>query len=224
MANLNVLRAIKLFSGLNEPELRQVAGIARQCSYSQGTRLFSEGEESLGLFCVISGRVRVFKASPSGKEHTLHEWGPGGTFAEVAAFSHAPYPANAEVLEDSELLFISSRDMRTLITREPDVAMAMMALFSRRLIEFTRKIELLTLKEIPARLAGHFLLLAGEEKSFMLDMPKGRLAVYLGAQPETVSRAQSKLAEAGLIRVEGRRYEILDTEGLQAVAAGMETV
>jgi len=85
-------------------------------------------------------------------------------------------------------------------------------------------IEALSLKEVPSRLATHFLLLSGQqggEKSLTLDISKNQLASLMGTIPETLSRILSRMAKEGLIETSGQRLiRILDEAGLQELAEG----
>lgn len=93
----------------------------------------------------------------------------------------------------------------------------MLAVLSRRLCRFAAQIESLSLKEVPSRLAAHLVYLAetqGSTKQVDLDIPKGQLANLLGTSPETLSRIFNSMSAEGLIRVEGRRIELLRDEGL----------
>jgi CRP/FNR family transcriptional regulator, dissimilatory nitrate respiration regulator len=94
----------------------------------------------------------------------------------------------------------------------------MLAVLSLRLRRFAAKIESLSLKEVPGRLADYLLYLAEEQGStarVMLDIPKGQLASLLGTIPETLSRIFAKMTDEGLIRVEGRIIYLDDLEGLR---------
>ena len=97
----------------------------------------------------------------------------------------------------------------------------MLAVLSMRLRRFTVQIENLSLKEVPARLAGYLIYLAeeqGSEDSVTLDISKGQLASLLGTIPETLSRIFAKLNQDGLIEVKDRAIKLLDYSGLEELA------
>jgi len=218
------LGRITLFADLESAQLRALAEVAVRRVCARGETIFHEAEPGSVLYGIVSGLVRVFKTSPVGRELTLHQFGPGDAFAEVVVFSGHPYPATAEALEDTVLVGLPREGLRQAIARDPDLALAMLGLLSQRLVVFVAKLEQLSLKEVPARLASHYLVLAGEKSRFQLDMPKHRLASYLGTIPETLSRVQSKLSDAGLVAIRGHEVEILDRQGLENVALGLAVV
>jgi len=99
------LNRISLFQGLPPEHLKKLAAITFDREFARGQLIFADGDAGEGFYVVIAGRVKVYKVSPDGKEQILHVFGPGAPFAEVAVFSGAPYPANAEPLEKSRLFF-----------------------------------------------------------------------------------------------------------------------
>ncbi|WP_029898717.1 Crp/Fnr family transcriptional regulator [Desulfohalovibrio reitneri] len=215
--------SLPLFQGLSAEQLDKVMATATEVSRPADRVLFNEGQRAEGFYAVVEGRVKVYKLSPSGKEQILHVFGPGGVLAEAAVFSGGDYPASAMTLEPSRMLFFGRDAFRSLLAREPDLSMAMLGLLAGRLREFTQKVEALSLREAPQRLAAHILLLRAETgaDAFELDLPKGQLAALLGAQPETLSRMLRKMDEAGYIRLDGRKVRVVDPDALDDLARGL---
>jgi CRP/FNR family transcriptional regulator len=151
------LNRISLFKGLPPEHLQKLATIISDKEYRKGQLIFADGDEGNGFYVVISGRVKVYKVSPDGKEQILHVFGPGAPFAEVPVFSGAPYPANAEPIEKSRLFFFPKKAFVSLIQENPSLAMNMLASLSQRLKQFSQLVEALSLKEVPGRLAAHIL-------------------------------------------------------------------
>ncbi len=105
MKFLSQIGAIPLFSGLAEAQLQELAMIVIDQVFRRGQTIFLEGEEGNGFYVVNTGKVKIFKLSPDGKEQILHIFGPGEPFAEVPVFAGQRFPANAEALEESRLFF-----------------------------------------------------------------------------------------------------------------------
>ncbi len=214
---------IPLFEGLLEENLSFLRKIAQVKRYSAKTLVFSEGDEATGFYVVISGRVKIFKVSASGKEQILHIFGPGEPFGEVAVFAGMNFPAYAQTLEESHLLYFPRKDFVRLIEQEPSLALNMLAVLSRRLRQFAAMIEALALKEVSERLAAYLLLLAERQGRELveLEINKGQLASLLGTTPETISRVFTRLAREGYVEMEGRRIHLRAKEALQELAAGL---
>lgn len=210
-----------LFKDLPDHYLDAILKIGVEKEVLRGGLIFSEGEPGDGIYIVISGQVKVFKLSMEGKEKILHMFGPGEPFGEVPVFSGKVYPAAAEATRNSRLLFIPRSKFIELITADPGLALNMLAVLSRRLRGFTTQIENLALKEVPNRLAGYLILMAGEQQNpemVELHISKGQLASFLGTIPETLSRILKKMTDQGLIEVEGRKIRLTDYDGLTRLA------
>lgn len=206
-----------LFCGIPEDQLEAVAQIAVEKKYGKGETIFFEGDPGNGFYMVSEGKVKIFKMSWAGKEQILHIFGPGEPFGEVPVFHGMPFPAGAETLTKSTLLFFPRERFIALVHDNPSIALNMLAVLSRRLRRFVDQIENLSLKEVPARLAGYLLYLLeeqGGQDSVELEISKGQLASLLGTIPETLSRIFAKMSEEGLIAVEGKKIRILNKAAL----------
>jgi len=218
---VDVIARIPLFGGLNRLQLAQFQDIALEKSFGRGESIFSEGDDGTGFYVILTGTVKIFKVSPDGKEHILHIYSSGQTFGEVPVFAGEQFPANAEALHESRVLFFPRSAFVALLEKNPALSLKLLADLSLKLRQFTVQIENLSLKEIPARLATYLLYLAEEQgraDQVTLRISKGQLASLLGTIPETLSRIFAKLSSQQLIQVEGRNIALLDVEGLTDLA------
>ena len=220
---LAVMSETPLFGGLTRQQLEEIKQITVEKAYDRGQPIFWEGDEGTGFFIVISGSVKIYKVSPEGKEQILHIYGPGQPVGEVPVFSGDHFPANAQAVVKSRLLFFPRQDFVDLITAQPSLALNMLAVLSKRLRQFTVQVENLSLKEVPARLADYLIYLSKEQAAdFLIRLPvsKGHLASLLGTIPETLSRIFNKMSAQGLIQVSGSDVRILNRSALEALAEG----
>ena len=218
---LDVISAIPLFNGLPEDQLEAIKQIAIEKQVNKGEIIVSEGDEGKGFFVIAAGRVKVFKVSTEGKEQILHILGPGQPFGEVPVFEGQRFPAHAQAIERSQVLFLPRAAIIGLIAANPSLALNMLAIMSKKLRQFAVQIENLSLKEMPARLASYLIFLAseqGQDEVVTLNISKGQLASILGTIPETLSRVFAKLSSNNLIRVEGKKITLLDRRGLEDLA------
>jgi CRP/FNR family transcriptional regulator, dissimilatory nitrate respiration regulator len=217
----SIITGIPLFSGLSDNYLKEIEKIAVEKNFSRGDVIFSEGDNGNGFYVVVDGQVKIHKVSFDGKEKILHIFGPGEPFGEVPVFTDRTFPANAEALSKSRLLFFPKNAFVALIMKNPSLALSMLGVLSMRLREFTVQIEHLALKEVPGRIASYLLYVSEEQESsnsIELEISKGQLASLLGTIPETLSRIFSKMSSQGLIEVEGRTIWLLDRQSLTDLA------
>ena len=215
------IAGLPLFAGLPRKQHEALAMIVIGRSYGRGKIIFSEGDEGAGFFAILSGRVKIFRLSPEGKEQIYHIFGAGESFGEVSVFSGQGFPAFAKALMATEVLFFPRDAFIGLITRDPSLALNMLAVLSMRLRRFAAMIEDLSLKEVPGRLAAYLLYLSekqGRVPELDLDVTKGQLASLLGTVPETLSRILARMGRQDLIRSRGGRVRILDRSLLEEIA------
>ncbi len=222
MPERNLLHNAFLFQELDQAEFEALAAIVQFRQVDRDVMLFFEGDPALGFFVLLSGRVRIYKAAADGKEFTLHYIVPGQMFAEAAIFRGKTFPANAVAADDSQVAFIPKDRFIELITHHPAISLKIISSLSRWLREFTMKLEDLSLREVPARLAVYLLRQSQKAGSdiFDLDVTKAELASELATISETLSRSLKKLKDLELIQVDGKRIRILDSAGLEEIASG----
>ena len=220
-SDLEIIGSALIFQGLPGQQIEQVKDVAVSRNYARGELVFMEQDKGNGFYLVAEGMVKVFKVSPSGKEQILHVFGPGEPFGEVPVFSGKRFPANAETIRKSRLLFFPRTAFLDLITAHPSLALNMLAVLSMRLRQFTNQVENLSLKEVPARLAAYLLYLSTEQERddfVTLHISKGQLASLLGTIPETLSRILSRMSKQGLIETKDRTIRLMNREGLESLS------
>lgn len=223
-----LLRGLPMLATLDDDVL---ARLARRCvtrSVGAGHVLFTTGEPCRGLYVVASGRVRVYRTSPEGREQVLHVEGPGRPVAELPLFDGGPYPASAVTLEPSRLVFLPRAEFEHLYRSEPDAAQEIIRALGRQLRHLVQVAETLAFRDVAARLAmllagyaDRIGVRAGRGVELVLDRTQEELSLEIGTARESVSRAWRRLAQQRLIEpLGGRRLRIPDVERLRAMARG----
>jgi len=216
------VRSVPAFSALGDAALAELAAAGQTRRVKAGETVFRDGQPAESLYLILGGSVKIFRLSPKGDQQILHLYGPGQTFGEAAVWAGRAYPAGAEAVADSHLLLIPRKTVEQTIRKDPDAALAMLAGMSRKLQEFADLIDDLSLKDVPARLAGVLLAEAKRADAFTFELrqTKRELAAQIAAAPETLSRALKKLTADGLIDVDGPHISLLDLPALQALCKG----
>ena len=207
-----------LFTSFTEKEIDLLLASTSLKKVGRGEQIFSEGIDATAFFIVVSGKVKIYKLSPDGKEYTLHIHGPGDLVAEAAIFDSMVYPASCMALEDTTLVRISREGFLNLIKAHPELSLKMMSGYSKRLRQFVAKIEELSLKDIKSRLAGYLIENSSVENGVAvchLSYSKKELSSLLGTIPETLSRALAFLKQKKLIIEKDNTIIIPDPEKLR---------
>lgn len=238
------LQTTPLFRELSPVQLREIGAIAQGQIFEPEALIFQQGSKATGFFVVKTGRVKVFKLSPQGKEQILHLLGPGEHFAEVPAWDGQDFPASAMALQPSAILFFPRMAFLDLLRHHPEIAIRLLISLSHHARQLSQLVEDLAFKAVPQRLAAYLLALgdraptspmaplAGDaapgNRSLTegltvveLDLSKSQLAAALGTIPATLSRAFHRLSRDGLIVVRGAQVELCDREGLQSLSESL---
>jgi len=218
---LDILSKSQLFGGLCETHLKKIRGVSLEKHITKDEIIFLDGDEGKGFYLVIKGVVKVYKMSPEGKEQILHIVKAGETIGAVPVFSGKSFPANAQAITKSLLLYFPQKKFIGLITGNPALTMNILAILSMRLREFTVQVENLSLKEIPSRLAAYLLYQSQEQGTkdrITLDIKKSQISNLLGTVPESLSRAMGLMKEQLMIEVDGSNIRLLDIQALENLA------
>lgn len=187
-----------------------------------GKILLEEGSRCETLLLVRSGTIRVFKATPAGREITLYlvQAGEMCILGISCLFSDQRYPAMAAVMEDVDALVVPGGVFRELFRDEPAVRQFVVDLFSRRLDVVMTLVEEVAFRKMDQRLAA-FLLRKSSEKTGRfrpVEMSHEQIADHLGTAREVVSRLLSQFEDDGMIELDRRRVRIADPAKLSALA------
>ena len=206
------LRNVPTFRNLPDQVIDQLAEETRFQGFLRGQSVFVPGDQSRGLYIVVKGRVRVHRISLEGREQTLRIAIPFQTLGESLLFRPGQRHSNhALCLESSTTLILPLGRLIVLTDAFPVLAQAFLREFSQRIQDLEERLEetaLLTLEQRVARL-----LLEDES----VETSPREMAAYLGAARESVSRVLLRFARDGLVRKQGRIFEILDRSGLSSV-------
>jgi CRP/FNR family transcriptional regulator len=221
----DTLRKIPLFSEMDIEHLRKITAISKTLKYKKNKFLFYDDEVYKGFYILLKGLVKVFKNSINGKESVLHIIKPVNIFADVPLFEGGNYPATAQTLEESILIFIPKEEFLNLIKEDPEISLKMFSGFAKRLKEMTNKIENISSKEVINRLAAYLIKEIKnsktgklEEPFIRLNVPKRTIAAYIGTITETLSRTFKKLQDEEIIKVRGKTIIVTNYTRLKKLA------
>jgi CRP/FNR family transcriptional regulator len=219
----SLLKAVSYFSDIDSAALNRVAQSAIRRTYDGGQVILIEGEPCTGLYVVESGWLKVVKIGLDGREQVLQMLRAGETFNAVSVFTDVPNQASVSALETSVVWMIQREVLMKLMDEHPTLAQHVITDLAGRVMHLVRMVEDLSLRSVEARLARLLLEQAeGESVQRRRWATQAEMASRLGTVPDVVNRALRKLSEEGLIHVERHQIQILDNEGLKAIAQVVE--
>ena len=201
-----VILFVNNFLGSGSQELYEIIdNISSINKYAKKEMLFFEGDRGKDFYFLVSGKVKLFKMSVSGKEVVVKIINPGEIFAEITIIENR-YPVNAIALEKSVVLRIDAEKFTSLLAGNENLNRRLMFLLLKRIKNLLSRLELVGTENVEERLI-HYLnqLSLKKGKEFELPISKGELASLLFTSPETISRTFSRLKDKGIIDMEGKK-------------------
>lgn len=206
-----MVQNIPLFSDLEEAELMTLSSKAVTRHYPRKTIIISEGDVSDSLYCILSGRVKVFLNDDEGKEVILNSQGPGDYFGEMALLDAGPRSASVMTLEDCKISVISKVDFDAFLDQHKEASRKIMCGLVKRLRALTDNVRSLALMDVYGRVARVLLELAVEEGDTLVireGLTQQDIANRVGASREMVSRILKELKTGGYIEVKKKHFVI----------------
>ncbi|MEC9483868.1 MAG: Crp/Fnr family transcriptional regulator, partial [Halomonas sp.] len=216
----DLVRNVPWLAQLQENELDYLLQGAKVHVAEGREWLFRQQTPAHWIYVVVSGAVRLLRATDDGRLATIRCVERGGTLGELSLISQqTTYLYSAEALRRTHVLAISASRCQDCLTHDACRG-AFMGRLAQELTERLEDMALLTQADARSRLVSFILrqlpLGAALPHAVQLSVPKCWLAAQLAMTPETLSRLLSRLSRAGAILVERHRLVILDRGKLRA--------
>jgi CRP/FNR family transcriptional regulator, cyclic AMP receptor protein len=222
---VRLLSASDVLEPLSEAEIEELARRNPDTRLDAGQTLFTPEEDLERLFVLKEGRVQVYKTDAQGQEITLAVVRAGSVFGEMALTAQRLRDTYARAMEPSVVFSLRREDLEGLIRGNAEVGLRLVYWLSERLRQCEARLEDVTFKEMPARLASQILELIDEEgvataEGYLVPTryTHEQLASMIGANRVSVSRAFSELREGGIVESEGRHILVKDLDSLGRAA------
>jgi len=127
-------------------------------TFQAGEMIFSEFEPGDNFYLIQSGRVQLVKLIGD-IEKTLDILQPSEMFGEMAILENSPRSATAIAMDTVKVLEFNSQNFEILMLGNPQIALKLLRMFSKRIYDSKRRFMILTLEEPQAKIADVFLML-----------------------------------------------------------------
>lgn len=214
--DLSILAKVPLLSELPQDKRAAIIATTTVVQTAKRQQLFAEGDVAAECYFVIDGWVRLFRTTRSGAQADIGIFGPGQSFAEAVMFLGGVFPASAEAVEPARLARLPLAEMRYLLARDTDLAMALLGSLSIHLHRLVTRVSSDRLRSAEERVCEYLLRQSPPEPaSCVVHLPydKTVLAGQLGMAPEALSRAFASLRALG-VHVDGRDVVIANREAI----------
>ena len=186
--------------------------------------IYAERDEPEFLWCLLQGKVKLYKGGFGGRQQILRLYHPIEYFGYRAFFAGEPYVSTASAFEQSTLGAIPLALVKELIDENRDVAWFFIHELSKHLGGSDEKIVSLTQKHIRGRLAEALLLLLknygyeNDGQTLSICMAREDIANMSNMTTSNAIRTLSAFAQEHIITVDGRRIKIIDESALRNIS------
>ncbi len=221
-----VLRVTPVFRKLAAEDRTTIARAANVRRYVKGDTIFEQDQTADAFYTIASGRVKIFKMLPTGKDMILEVFGAGDPLGAIAVYDGRPFPASAVALEETVCVTIPRDVFFSLLEEHPSLVRGLMLGMTVRMVELTNRLAELSGSRIEPRFARLFLKLAAEmgreERggTFVpLVLSRQELADMTGTTIETAIRIMSRWGKQDIVRTDKDGFIIVDRGTLDAASA-----
>lgn len=221
-ARLAFLRRISLFSEFQDNDFAELERLVHLASVPRGGFVYVPGDASDQVYLLRTGRVKVARTAPGGKEWILNLVEAGEIFGELALAGEDSRRSTAEALEDVTYCTIRREPFLALAGRRPTVALRMLRLVGERRRQMETRVEGVLFAGVQERLIDLLLEMGrrygvpgAEGLALRVQLSQKEIAHLIGSTRETTSSTLNQLRRAGLIFIQRRRLIIRDIEKLE---------
>jgi CRP-like cAMP-binding protein len=216
-----ILARAGLFQGIERSAVTALTKQLQPVDFAPGHVIFAEGEPGDRLYIIISGKVKIGRRYPDGRENLLTITGPSDMFGELSIFDPGPRTSTATTITEVRAVSMDRDALRAWIADRPEIAEQLLRVLARRLRRTNNNLADLIFTDVPGRVAKQLLQLTqrfgtreGGAMRLTHDLTQEELAQLVGAARETVNKALADFAHRGWIQLDGKSLLICDSERL----------
>lgn len=180
-----------------------ISSVKRTSFYKKKQHVVFEGNQVMGLYFILSGKIKVVSSGLNGKTQVVRLTQSGDVIGH-RGYGGETYPISAITIEDSEICFVDNDAIYKAFMENPKLTYELMMYYSKELRTSEAKIKNLaqmTVKEkvVDSILYAEKLYQNIEGNSILID--RQDLADLAGINTEQLSRVLSELKKEKIITV-----------------------
>lgn len=221
---LKDLKDIPIFSGLCDSSLISLDERKQKKFYASGALIFSEGEYPQGIYCIGSGRVKLWSSSPRGQVFVFKFASSGDVFELKAFLLNRRYMLTAEAVQSTCVYFLERKTFLDFLEKNKSVYLNIAKELSKELYDIEGSFCNTVFRSSYLRVVELLLTLCdswGEKthEGILIDINLNQegFAEMLGISRRTLTRALSRLTSLEFIVCKRRSIVVLNREGLENV-------
>lgn len=212
------LKTVDIFQDLTDEELEALDGSITMIPCSAGKIFYTPEDTGEALFILKQGKVQLYRIWPDGRKLVISTLAAGAIFGEMSLIGQGMHDSFAEATEECTVCKMDRADVERLLLDKPQVALRILEVIGKRLVDVEARLEGIAFKSVAGRLASLLLRLTKEQGKTIVGLTHQNLADDIGTHRETATQTLNRFKGQGLIDTGRKRIEVLDAEGLQRIA------
>ncbi len=197
--------------------------IQSHCQYAiipANSVICEDGQINTDLPLLISGLIRVYKISESGKEITLYHIGDDESCVLSAStiLGGKEFPAIAKTVTESHVVILPETFVREWIVQSTDWQQFIFGLVAQRLSDVITVVEEVAFQRMDKRIAK-YLYQKQQREGNTLSITHQKIADEVGTAREVVTRVLRDLESRHIVKITRGKIEINTLNALQKVAS-----
>lgn len=212
-----------IWSALTHEERMYLRENTKYQEFKKNEMIYCEGEDPEFLYCVIAGKIKIFKKGIGNRQQILRFIREGENFAFRAYFAGGKYVTSASALESVKVYAVPLTVIRQILELNNRLAMLFIKHLSADLGDIDSRIVSLTQKHIRGRLAEALVILldtygVDNEKYLKGMLSREDMAGFANMTASNAIRTLAAFDSEGMIALEGKRIKILNEGMLRKVS------
>jgi len=222
----HTLKHIGILAEAPPEKVKELEGRCEWLEFGADEIVVNLKDESTNVFFVVKGKLRAMDyLTDENNEVALAELDEGASFGELSAIDLKVRSARVTTIEPTLLASVSSKDFRKLLFDCPGISLSLLKTFAGFIRTLNTRITALSSLSPHQRIYQELLRISepntdGDGTWIIAKVPQhAELAIWVGAEKQTVAEAMGTLARDGVIERKHGTLRIRDRARLQRLAS-----
>jgi CRP/FNR family transcriptional regulator len=212
---IETLNKSEIFANLKPQELNEISNYFEVMEYKNNETIFIEGDPSDKFYLVAEGSVKILKHTVMGKDIILEMMSTGDIFGGVAVLDKKPFPASAQAMQSTVVIWISRHNLLRIMDDYPTLKLDIVKYFSDKLRDAHEMLKNIATERVERRIASLLVKLSekvgvdnGDFRKIDFPLTRQEISEMVGTTVETCIRTMSKFQKSGIIKSSDGRVMI----------------
>jgi len=192
--------------------------------FQPGQIIFCEWEPGNDFYFIQKGRVKIIKTFGN-TQKTLDVMSQGDIFGEMAILEEEPRSASAIAVDQVKTLHFNRTNFDTLMSTQPQLAYSLLLIYTRRIYDARRRLQILLIDDLNVKVADVFLMLSEKDPSYghsnemVFTITVDDVANWCGQPANDVNRVIMAYVKQGKLELFADRIVVPNLKDLQRIVS-----